>query len=126
MIEALARSKAFAAMILDIQDIFWTAPGTASQLAATLNRLPLALSRSGAILVVFHESPDEHASPALSTLSHSAAVRLHIVREHWLERQGDIRGYRARIEIRKNRLAAAGRATTIDIEFNGTVRGNGL
>jgi hypothetical protein len=53
-------------------------------------------------------------------------VRLQIVRERWLRRHGDIRGYKARVEVQKNRLGPAGRTATISIEFNGTVRGNGL
>jgi hypothetical protein len=39
---------------------------------------------------------------------------------------GDIRGYQARVEVLKNRLGPPGRTVTIAIEFNGTVRGNGL
>jgi hypothetical protein len=62
----------------------------------------------------------------LSTLSHSAAVRLQVARERWVHRHGDIRGYKARVEILKNRLGPAGRAVNLTIEFNGTVRGNGL
>ena len=42
---------------------------------------------------------------ALSALAHYAAVRLQVVRERWLRRHGDIRGYKARVEVLKNRLA---------------------
>ena len=68
-------------------------------------------------------------------------MRLQVVRERWLRRHGDIRGYKARVEVLKNRLGPAGPSTalrrgsgqgsgrcavTIAIEFDGTVRGNGL
>jgi hypothetical protein len=53
-------------------------------------------------------------------------VRLQVVREHWLSRKKDIQGYKARVEVLKNRLGPAGRKATIVIKFNGTVRGNGL
>jgi RecA/RadA recombinase len=75
-------------------------------------------------LLVLHASADR--SPALSALAHCATVRLQVVRERWLHRHGDIRGYEARVEVLKNRLGPAGRTVTIDIEFNGTVRGDGL
>jgi recombination protein RecA len=125
MTEALVRSGQLAALVFDALDFFWTDPAIASRLAATLNRLPAPLARSGTILLVLHEALDS-ASPALSALAHSAAVRLRVVREGWLHRQSDIRGYEARVEVLKNRLGPAGRVASIRIEFNGTVRGDGL
>jgi recombination protein RecA len=125
MTEALTRSGQLAALVFDALDFFWTDPAIASRLAATLNRLPAPLARSGTILLVLHEAPDS-GSPALSALAHSAAVRLRVVREGWLRRQGDVRGYKARVEVLKNRLGPTGRTASIRIEFNGTVRGNGL
>jgi recombination protein RecA len=125
MTEALIRSGYLAALVFDALDFFWTDPAIASRLAATLNRLPAPLARSGTILLILHEAPDS-GSPALSALAHSAAVRLRVLREGWLRRQGDIRGYEARVEVLKNRLGPAGRAASIRIEFNGTVRGDGL
>jgi recombination protein RecA len=128
--EALARSGGFSALVLDVLDFFWTDPTAASLMAATLNRLPPFLSRSGTTLLVLHESstgdPATAGSPALSTLAHCAAVRLQVGREQWLRHHDDIRGYKARVEILKNRLGPAGRGVTIAIRFNGTVRGNGL
>jgi hypothetical protein len=59
-------------------------------------------------------------------MAHYAAVRLQITRERWLRRHGDIQGYKARVEVLKNRLGPAGRTVSVAIEFNGTVRGNGL
>jgi recombination protein RecA len=125
MTEALATSGGLTALVFDVLDFFWTDPGTAPSLEATLNRLPLYLARSGLTLLVLHESPDGN-SPALSALAHHATVRLKVNREMWLKRHDDIRGYKARVEILKNRLGPAGRAVSLTIKFNGTVHGNGL
>jgi recombination protein RecA len=130
MTEALVRSDSLAAIVFDAMDFLWTDPEAASLLAATLNRLPVALSRSNTALLILHEmaagSSETGGSPALSTLAHTAAVRLQVVRERWVQRHGDIRGYKARVEVLKNRLGPAGRTVNLTIEFNGTVRGNGL
>jgi len=125
MTEALARSGGLTALVFDALDFFWTDPGAAPLLEATLNRLPPYLARSGLTLLVLHESPSG-GSPALSALAHHATVRLKVVRENWLWRHDDIRGYKARVEILKNRLGPAGQAVSLTIEFNGTVHGNGL
>jgi recombination protein RecA len=130
MTEALVRSGSLAALVFDALDFLWTDPEAASLLAATLNRLPAALSRAGTTLLVLHEAasgdPPMGGSPALSALAHYAAVRLQVVRERWLHHHSDIRGYEARVEVLKNRLGPAGRTVNLTIEFNGTVRGNGL
>jgi recombination protein RecA len=135
MTEALARNGDLAALVFDALSFLWTDPVAASLLAATLNRLPAFLARSGTTLLVLHDSPlgDSPTSGmltsdtlALSTLAHTAAVRLQVVRERWLRQHSDVRGYEARVEVLKNRHGPAGRQATIAIEFNGIVRGNGL
>jgi recombination protein RecA len=125
MTEALVRSGGLAALVFDALDFLWTDAEAAQLLAATLNRLPMALSRTGMVLLVLHESPGGEG-PALPALAHHAAVRLQVVRERWLYGHHDIRGYEARVGIEKNRLGPSGRAVLLKIEFNGTVRGNGL
>jgi recombination protein RecA len=125
MTEALVRSGGLSALVMDALDLFWTDPEATSSLAATLNRFPAFLARSGAVLLVLHESVTAR-SPALSALSHLATVRLQVSRERWIKRHGDVRGYEARVEVLKNRMGPAGRAVSIAIEFNGTVRGEGL
>lgn len=137
MTESLVRSGSLSALIFDALDFLWTDPEATSQLAAFLDRLPTPLARSGMAFLFLHESPtgrspalrraqDDAQDVALSALAHYATVRLQVVRERWLRRHGDIRGYKARVEVLKNRLGPAGRAVTIAIEFDGTVRGNGL
>jgi recombination protein RecA len=136
--EALVRSGGLSAMVFDSLDFLWTDAQAAALLAATLNRLPAALSRANTTLLILHETASAETpagasgelpsgnSPALSTLSHSAAVRLQVVRERWVRRHGDVRGYEARVEVLKNRLGPVGRVVNLTIDFNGTVRGNGL
>jgi recombination protein RecA len=141
MTEALIHTGGLAAVVFDVLDFLWTDPEAAALLAASFNRLSAALSHSGTTLLVLHESSSTSAllpgtssagtsppgaSPALSALAHYAAVRLQVVREEWIQHQSDIRGYKARVEVLKNRWGPAGRAVTLAIEFNGTVRGDGL
>jgi recombination protein RecA len=123
--EALARNGGLSALVFDALDFLWTDAEATATMAATLNRLPPALARSGMALLVLHESAGG-SSPALSALAHHAAIRLQVVREKWLQEQDDIRGYEARVEVLKNRLGPAGRSVSLSIEFNGTVQGNGL
>lgn len=127
MTEALAGSGGLEAVVFDGLDAIWGDAETASLLAACLDRLAAPLARSGTVLLFLHgHGAAVGRSPALSALAHHATVRLHIVRERWLRSHGDIRGYEARVEVLKNRLGPAGRTMSITIEFNGTVRGNGL
>lgn len=125
MAEALVRSGSLAALVFDALDVLWTEPGAEYALTSFLNRLSAPLTRSGTILLVLHESPTGVFSP-LSALASTAAVRLQLVRERWLRRHGDVRGYEVRVEVLKNRLGPEGRAVTLSLEFNGTVRGDGL
>ena len=127
MTESLVRSGSLSALVFDADalDFLWTDPEAAPQIAAFLDRLPAPLARSSMAFLFLHESPTGR-SPALAALAHYAAVWLQVVRERWLRRHGDIRGYEARVEVLKNRLGPAGKAVTIAIEFDGTVHGNGL
>jgi recombination protein RecA len=125
MTEALARSGGLSALVFDALDLFWTDPDAARHLVALLDRLAAPLARSGMILLFLHATTAGR-SPALSALAHYATMRLQVVRERWLRCHGDIKGYEARVEVLKNRLGPTGRAAAIAIQFNGTVRGNGL
>jgi RecA/RadA recombinase len=133
MTEALAGSGGLEAVVFDGLDAIWGDAVSASLLAACLDRLAAPLARSGTVLLFLHglalgksSALRQAQDAALSALVHHATVRLHIVRERWLRSHGDIRGYEARVKVLKNRLGPAGRTMSITIEFNGTVRGNGL
>ena len=132
--EALVRSESLAAVVLDAMDDLVSDPYAASRLSACLRRLSAPLARSGTVLLFLHPTAEVDSAPGTGPASavdaawmaHHAAVRLCIVRERWLERHGDVRGYEARVEVLKNRWGPAGRTVTLTIEFNGTVHGNGL
>jgi recombination protein RecA len=133
--EALAQSGSLSALVFDAFDFLWTDPIAASMLASTVTRLPGFLVRSGTTLLVLHETIGGGSPPgrspasgslALSALAHTADVRLHLSRERWIKKGDDVRGYEARVEVLKNRHGPAGRAVSLAIEFNGTVRGIGL
>jgi recombination protein RecA len=139
MAESLVRSGSLSALVFDADalDFLGSDREATSQFVAFLDRLPAPLARSGMAFLFLYESPIARSAAlrqaqngaqdmALSALAHYATVRLQVVRERWLRRHGDIRGYKARVEVLKNRLGPAGRAVTVAIEFNGTVRGNGL
>ena len=64
--------------------------------------------------------------PAHSALAHHAAVRLAFRRESWHTRGPDIRGYRSEVTVEKNKLGQERKSVTLDILFNGTVRGDGI
>jgi recombination protein RecA len=125
MTEALARSSGLSALVFDAMDFLWADPYAASQLAATLGRLSVPLARSGMAFLLLHTAPSDDSAPH-SALAHCVTVQLRVVRERWLRQHDDVRGYEARVEVIKNRLGPSGRTVTIAIEFNGTVRGNGL
>jgi recombination protein RecA len=124
-LEALVRSGGLSALVLDTLDFLWIDPDATQKLTATLQRLAAPLARSGMILLVLHESSTGNTA-ALTALHHVATVRLQVVRERWLRHHSDVRGYKARVEVLKNRLGPTGRKVTIAIQFNGTVHGNGL
>ena len=125
MVEALVRDGGLAALVWDTVGFFWGDARAAGQLDASLSRLAAPLARAGTVFLLIHD-PLAGESPALSLLQHHASVRLEVVRERWQRSHGDIRGYKARVQVLKNRFGPIGRAATISIVFNGTVRGDGL
>jgi recombination protein RecA len=125
MVEALAKDGGLAALVLDTVDFLWADRSLAQHLNASLSRLIALLDRSGTILIFLHD-PLQGEVQALSVLKHYASLRLEVIREDWQYRHGDVRGYKARIQILKNRFGPSGGAAAIEIKFNGTVHGNGL
>lgn len=101
--------------------------------AATLDRLPTLLAKSGVAFIVLDDTRvgwlerlSAWADPAQSALAHHASLRLALRREAWLTFGPDIRGYRVQVDIEKNKLGPEGQSATVEIRFNGTVRGAGL
>jgi recombination protein RecA len=125
MVEALVKDGGLAALVLDTVDFLWTDLSSAQHLNASLSRLIALLARAGTTLIFLHD-PLAGEIQALSVLKHYASLRLEVIREDWQHRHGDVRGYKARIQILKNRFGPTGGTAAIEIKFNGTVHGDGL
>jgi recombination protein RecA len=123
MAESLVTGGSLAALVFDALGLLWHDPDMGRRLASCLKRLAAPLARSGSLLLFLHE-PDALDAATRSALAHHAAVRLQVSRERWLRRQGDIRGYTARVEVLKNRLGPAGRTVPVSIEFDATLGGD--
>ena len=86
--------------------------GGPGALSHTLDRLLIPLARSNLLLLCLNARPRDQAAP-------QAAVRLWLERERWLYHHHDIHGYRARVEIVKNRGGPAGRQVSVSFLYAG-------
>jgi len=98
-------------------------------MSAALRQLVGALAESPCALVFltplyFGDATSQANYPSGFALPHYATVRLLIEKERWLKRRRDVRGYRARVTVIKNKLAPSGKSAAIEITFNGVVNGN--
>jgi recombination protein RecA len=107
--EALVQSESLAALVIDASA--WLASDT---FVAFLRRLSVPLAHSGLVLLFVHEV--QGVRRVGHALTHYATLRLGIRRVQWLRQHGDVRGYRSRIEVLKNRMGPTGRAATITID----------
>lgn len=99
-------------------------------ISSTLRRLTDTLARSPCALVFltplyFGDATSSDNYPSGFALPHYAAVRLLIEKEQWIRKRRDVRGYRARVTVLKNKLGSPGKSVSIAITFNGVVDGNG-
>jgi len=134
MLLHIAAEPAWAACVFDP----WSALGqdatTRRYAAGVLDDVAGRLARSGVACLVLDEPPSLGqgllaslaGDPAAQALAHHAAVRLALTRERWHTLGPDVRGYQVQVQVQKNKLGPSGQRVTIDIRFNGTVRGNGL
>lgn len=104
-------------------------PRPAQALSSALGRLMAPLGQTECALLFLTSLPTAGwlslaSYPNGLALPHYAAVRLLIQREDWLYQQRDIRGYRARVLVVKNKLGPAGQQVSLAITFNGTVAGD--
>ncbi len=123
--EALAGSGELTALAVDSLETLWEDAAGSQQLAACLDRLVALLSHSATVLLFLH-APQIHGSPASYALAHHATTRLCVVSEQWLRRHGDTYGYKAQIEVQKNRLGPAGQLINLAIEFNSPMHGSSI
>jgi recombination protein RecA len=115
-VEALVHSGAFSAAVVDATGC--TEMGR--QLDSVLRRLLAPLGQTGTALIFVSDTP------ARSTgLAHYASVRLQVVRERWLQDNGDIYGYQARVRILKSRFGPSERSVSLSLRFD-TSENDGL
>jgi recombination protein RecA len=98
-------------------------------MSAALRQLVGALAESPCALVFltplyFGDAASKDNYPSGFAVPHYAAVRLLIEKERWLRKRRDVRGYRVRVTVIKNKLAPSRKSATIEITFNGVVNGN--
>ncbi|MCB0163882.1 MAG: hypothetical protein KDI79_06645 [Anaerolineae bacterium] len=111
-----------------VANLFTPSP-EAQGLATSLRTLPQVLTHTHCALIFltplqFGNAPSLDNYPSGLALPHFATVRLLLHKERWLQKQGDIRGYQARVLVLKNKLGPAGRSAQIAITFNGVVHGD--
>jgi recombination protein RecA len=86
---------------------------------ADLRRLLAVLHSSSCALIVLERGGADH-------FSSQAALRLEISRECWLMRRRDVHGYRARVQVTRNRFGPPGQVVRLTIGFSGVVQGDGV
>ena len=106
----------------------WAALGDAAALPHQAAAL-LAQSGHGPTLLVLDEPVSrwrQRTEGERQILREHAFVRLSLRREQWFYYGPDIRGYRARVAIVKNKLGPTHSGVEIEVHFNGAVRGEGI
>jgi len=103
----------------------------AAALSARLAQLPALLSRTPCALLFltplrFGPARPTANYPSYFALPHLATLRLELRKEQWLYRDGEMKGYQARVRVLSNKLGRAGQQATLAITFNGVVQGDGL
>jgi recombination protein RecA len=99
-------------------------------ISIALRRLVSALAHAPCALIFltplhFGDADSTDNYPSGFALPHYTAVRLLVEKEGWLRKRRDVRGYRARVTVLKNKLGPSGKSVSIAITFNGVVDGNG-
>ncbi len=105
---AVATRSAAGLVVVDSTAEVVCAPGGGEALNAVLRRLSPALGRSGCA-VIFLSLGEGRAG----SLPHTAALRLRVEREGWVEQGGDVVGWRSRVAVVKSRMGGVGRQVTL-------------
>jgi len=115
------------ALVFDADLAHFGEPQHAKALATTLDRIISPLSQSTCTLLFLTSLSttrrDESGSvknghPNGSIIPHHSAVRLQVRREKWLYKDGDISGYKAQVNVAKNKLGPAGKQVNLTIQFS--------
>ena len=129
----LARSPNLRAVLIDGAADLSGERAAARYFDAALPQLRLALAALPCA-VIFLDEPQPpwrrwlgwaSAAGERSALAQCAALSIELKHEQWLERDGELAGYRSQAQVRKSRWARGGQSAAIEIVFNGTVRARG-
>lgn len=126
---SLIRSRGAGILVFDAVSDLLADPQGAQLMSVALGQIGHALPHSpcAAIFLTPLRSGSARSLdnyPGGFALPHYTAVRLLLQKERWLYKRRDIRGYRAQVQVLKNKLGRAGKRATIAITFNGVVRGD--
>ena len=101
-------------------------PNAARTAYALLPQLRQLLSQAGCAVILLDQPYPlwQHWVQRLTGSSLAAQADLHVEVQHerWLERAAQIYGYQAQVKVLRNRWGRSSVATSIAIEFNGTVK----
>ena len=122
ILQALIGSGGVGVLVIDSLALFQSVPRDATLLEQALRVLPSMLAASPCALVALTPLP---YSPAMtrslaftgSLLAHTAAIRLHIVREAWVRADQGPPGCHARISVLKHKLASTPGDAQVVIRF---------
>lgn len=127
--QSLLTSRSIAVLVFDNITALRHYSIESVSLAATLTQLPANLAHANCAFIgltplQFGGAMSMANYPAGFALPHFASLRLELRKEAWLYRGRDVRGYKARMVVIKNKLGRAGQQASLSIIFNGTVRGD--
>ncbi|MCP4167957.1 MAG: hypothetical protein GY759_18970 [Chloroflexi bacterium] len=125
----LAGRSELAAILFDHWGALQDDRETQRYAAGTLDHLAGRLARSKTTLIALDDALPlwRRLLPGSErALAHYASLHLNLNRERWLLSGPDVRGYKARVTIEKNKLGPSGHTIPIEIHFNGTVKGRGI
>ena len=126
IVETIVSSSGAGILVFDSTHYLREHSRTRQGPSTALRRLNSVLVKSPCALIFLTSTPlNNPSSPEDYTVLDSyATVRLLLERERWLERQGEIRGYRTQVTVLKNKLGPAGQRASIPIICDGTVQGD--
>lgn len=107
------------------------------RLSTTLDQLIAPLGKSGSTLMfltstsplssneIYSSTSDEFSTNRpdkpgdfFNSLGHYASIRLEIQRSEWIYKGQEIKGYRSKVKVKKNKVAPAGKVCTISISVH--------
>ena len=121
------------ALVFDVEPSTFNDPQHTKALATTLDKIIAPLSQTKFIVLfltskkasknAWNKTASSYSLigyPGDSIIPHHSSVRLHIQREKWFYKDGDICGYQALIVVAKNKLGPTGKEVSFSVFFSGS------